>query len=584
MPLRAVAMGIQTLGSVASTGLTMAAIPVREGVRALSGELPGPPLTRHCWHGNNRAWIEVRGLDGPDGAERGRAVLGAVRAYPGVASATLNRPLSRIVVSLDGDRTSLHELCKVLDDTEWRVGPAAQGAGARRADRSARPKPLPGDGLLLATRAVTMGATATGMGVALTGRALRWPRLPASVEAVVAVVDYQPQLRRLLEDRIGLAATDTVLNVAMTAAHVVSLSPASLGVDLLMEIVKAAECRAEARAWRRHEPALAAHADQPDGHPPARPVPPGEGLVDRHARRSALVQAVGAAVVGAYTRSINMASTAALVATPKAMRTTREAFAATLGQGLADRHGVLPLHPPSLRRLDRVDVLLVDPRVLCTDTLRVVRVRGARDDELSAAWNRAQELLDEPGLRSGWHPVAGVSGRRPGKIEALICPAHDPLASAVLAEARHSDLDLTSVDVEALGELCSAFDELRPLDTGSVDDALTAALADLQQAGRTVAVLSSGGAQALSSADLGLGVMGNSDAAPPPWTADLIVSDLAGAWRVLHALPAARSASRRGVEISAGASALGALLMLPGVRGRGPGPVTTGAAAGLFSG
>ncbi|MGH3522449.1 MAG: HAD-IC family P-type ATPase, partial [Mycobacterium sp.] len=69
-----------------------------------------------------------------------------------------------------------------------------------------------------------------------------------------------------------------------------------------------------------------------------------------------------------------------------------------------------------------------------------------------------------------------------------------------------------------------------------------------------------------------------------PWTADLILTDLAGVWRVLHALPAARAASRRGIEISTGATALGALLMLPGVRGQGPGPVTTGAAAGLLSG
>ena len=68
------------------------------------------------------------------------------------------------------------------------------------------------------------------------------------------------------------------------------------------------------------------------------------------------------------------------------------------------------------------------------------------------------------------------------------------------------------------------------------------------------------------------------------WHADLVSEDLAGVWRVLHALPAARRASRRGVEIAAGASLLGALLMIPGVRGRGPGPVTAGAGAGAWTG
>ena len=552
----------------------------------MSCELPAPPLTRHCWRGGNRAWIEVRGLDRPDGAQRGRAVLDAVCSHPGVTSATLNRPLSRIVVHLDDAPASLRELCRLIDDAEQRCPPAS--AGTQRRDQLARPKPLPGDGLVVAAKVVGAGATAAGMGVALAGWALRWPRLPTGVEAAVAAVDYQPRLRRALEDRIGHAATDTVLTIAMTVAHVVSLSPASLAVDLMMEMVGTAECRAEAQAWRRYEPALARHADHCDPCPPSRPVPPPDGLVERHARRSAWVQAAGALLIGASTRSIDRASTAVLVATPKAMRTTRESFAATLGQGLADRHAVLPLRPESLRRLDRIDVLLVDPRVLCGDTLRVVRVRGVSDDALSAAWHNAQALLADTGLQPGWHPVAGLPRSEPrSRVEALISPVHDPLAAAVLAEARRGELDLVSIDVDALGELRPAFDELRQPRRGGggfIDDALTAALADLQQAGRTVAVLSSAGAQALSSADLGLGVMPNADAGPPPWTADLIVTDLAGAWRVLHALPAARAASRRGVEISAGASALGALLMLPGVRGRGPGPVTTGAAAGLLSG
>ena len=56
------------------------------------------------------------------------------------------------------------------------------------------------------------------------------------------------------------------------------------------------------------------------------------------------------------------------------------------------------------------------------------------------------------------------------------------------------------------------------------------------------------------------------DGADVPWSADLLVDDLAGAWRLLHALPAAAAASRRGVELSTAASLLGALLMVPGVR------------------
>ncbi len=558
----------------------MAAIPIREGAKALSDGLPAPTLTRHSWRGEERAWIEVRGLDGPGGAELGLVVVDAVRSRPGVTSVSLNRPLSRVVVTLNGELTSLRELCKVIAEAEKRCRPI----GDAKDRRGARPKPLPGDGLLLATRAATVSANAAGLGVSLAGRALLWPRLPSTVGAANSLLNYQPLLRRMVEGRLGEPATDITLTLLTAAAHTGSFGLPSLAVDLTTEIIKAAECRAEAQAWRRHEPELARHADTSAHHPPSRPVPAPDGPAERHTRRTAFAQAIGGAGVGLASRNLDTASNAVMVAAPKAMRTSREAFAATLGQGLADRHAVLPMRPESLRRLDRVDALLVDPRVLCTDTLRVVRVRGADDDELPPAWNRAQLLLENSDVSAGWHPVPGLSARGSDSVEALVGTAHDPLASAVLAEARRAGLDLISVENDDLGDLRSAFDELHPAATGSVDDALVAALTAVQQSGHTVAVLSSAAAQALSSADIGLGVMPNADTEPPPWTADLILTDLAGAWRTLHALPAAKTATQRGIEIANSASALGALLMLPGVQTRLPSAVATGAAAGLLSG
>lgn len=550
-------------------GAELAATAVREGAQALSLGRSGATPTRRCWRGEARAWIEIRGLHGPGAVERERVVLDALRSQPGVISATLNRPLSRLVVEIDGDSASLPDLCRAVDDAEKRCGDAAQRAAS-----------LPGDGLLLATRAVLLGANAAGLGIALAGRALRLPRAPIAVNAAAEIANYQPRLRGLLEHRIGAGAADALLALTTTAANIVTLSPASLSVDLMTQALKTAECRAAAQAWARYEPELARYADYPDDvQQPSRPPRPATGSVERHAKRVALVQAIGAGVIGAITRNVGTASTAAVVAAPKAIRTTCESFTAMLGIGLAAQHGVLPLRPDSLRRLDKIDALLIDPRVLHSDKLRMVRVRGARDNELSSAWDNAQILLNQSDVKTGWHPVPEMAG-----VEAKILPARHPLASALVAEARRSGTQMFSVDADILGELRPAFDDVRPLCDASIDDALTAALADLQRAGHTVAVVSSVGAQALSAADVALGIMPNS-AEPPPWYADLLLPDLAAAWHVLHALPAARTASRRGVEISAGASAMGALFMVPGVRGaRGPGPVTAGAAAGPVSG
>nr|WP_244168156.1 cation-translocating P-type ATPase [Mycobacterium paraffinicum] len=561
---------------MAAAGLDVATLPVRVGAKVLSGEVSRSTLSRRCGRGDGRLWIEVRGVDGMSGVARGRAVVAALQAQPGVTRVSLNRPLSRAVVEIDDDAASLDDLCSVLDDLEKDYGTSD----------STRPDSLPGDGLLLVTRGAMLAVNAAGFAVAVAGRALRLPAAPIAVEAVSAIANHQPWLRRALEGGIGPGATDTALSVFSTAAHVVTLSPAKLSVDLAMQGFKAAESRAAARAWARYEPELARHADESELHHLPRAVPAPAGPIERHGKRVAWAQLIGVGLTGALTRNVTMASNAALATSPKAMRTTHEAFATTLGRGLADRHAVLPLRPESLRRLDKVDAVLIDPRVLCDAQMRVVRVRGARDADLQQVWTRAQELLDE-GPTPGWHRIpVGATDEADGgdAVEALIAPAPHPLASALITRARDSGARLVCIDTELLGDLRPAFDDVHPAGDGDIDRALADAVSALQRDGHTVAALSSSGAQALSGADVALGIRPGADA-PPPWNADLVLDDLAGAWRVLHALPAARRASQQGIAISAGASALGALFMVPGVRRlRGPGPVTIGAVAGLLSG
>ena len=572
-PLRAANFGVQLTSALVdasvqtATGIAeLATQPARRTSEA------GWSLTRRCFRGEQRAWVEVRGLEGPTGAELATAVLSAARALPGVTSVRLNHPLSRLVVGLDSsapDVVSLRELCRVVADTENHY--------RRAASRGRPPASLPGDGTTQMLRALTLGANAAGLGLATLGRLLRLPGLPLGLEAGVIVVDYQPRLRRLLEESIGKQATDALLSLAGAGVHTLNQAPTALAVDLSMEAMRAGEERAAARAWRRREAELADYADHPPVAIPPRPAPRPPGPVERHLTRSAWAQVVGAGVIGAATRSPDLAGTAAAVTAPKGTRTARESFAATLGRGLADRHGAVVLRPGSLRELDRIDTVIIDPRVLCGDDLRVMQVHGADDDELRAVWAQAQARLSEPGLTPGWHRI----GPR-DSVQASFQPALLPLAAAVVTEARHADVEVVSVEIEALGELRPIFDDIRPLDGVSVDEALAAAVTAYQTDGHDVAVLSSAAVEALAAADVALGIVPAHGG--PPWCSDVLLTDLDAAWRVLHALPAARSASRRGVEIATGASTLGALLMLPGVRGRGPGPVTTGAAAGALSG
>ncbi|MEB3031463.1 cation-translocating P-type ATPase [[Mycobacterium] nativiensis] len=455
--------------------------------------------------------------------------------------------------------------------------------------RAPRPTPAPGDGLMALTSAAMAGVSAVGLGIALAGRVLRIPPLPASVQGAVVALDNQPRLRRLLEERIGKRATDTALGIASTAAHALAVAPSILAVDLAVNTFKAAEARAVAGAWSRREPELVRPTTGSDAQSTSRTVSPPAGPVEQHLQRGNGIQAIGAAVVGVASRDPNLAGNAAIVAVPKAAQSTPESFAATLGRGLANNDEALQIDPDSLRRLDRIDVVILDPRVLRSESLRLVRLRGSGEKDL-AAWERAQAMLAAGDLQPGWHPVAGTRRSKGRPVtEALFAPAPHPLAAATLAETQRADVQTITVDDSAgLGELRPAFDEIVPMTGDSIDDALLDAVHHYQQEGHTVAVVSSVATRALAAADLGLGILPDGRPAledqPQPLDADLLVDDLAGVWRILHALPAAKAASRLGVELSIGASALGSLLLIPTVRGRGPEPVALGAAAGLLSG
>jgi H+-transporting ATPase len=307
--------------------------------------------------------------------------------------------------------------------------------------------------------------------------------------------------------------------------------------------------------------------------------------VERHADRSGVAQLIAAVSVALLTRNPNAAATATVVTAPKAGRNAQEAFASTLIRGLADRHGVLPLRPKALRLLDRVDTVVVDPRALAGDSLRVGQISDVADRDRSAVWRWAQDRLDEGELKTGWHDVPSdldglrKNGRSRGAV--FVRHAHQPLAHAVLAEIRRAGAEVVSVDVDQLDDLRSSFDELWPTD-GDWDTALAQAVEDLQRAGKTVAALSAGAPAALSAADLSIGLF--TAGGVPPWHADAVVGDLEAVWRILHAVPAARRASHRGVELATSGTLLGSLLMIPGVRGLGPGPVVAAAGAALATG
>ena len=560
------------------------AAPSRESVAAAVTairELTGGKPSRRCWRNDNRCWIEIRGLDDPNAKAIRTAILQSVRSEPGVLTVGVNQSLSRVVVTVDEGGPPMARLCQLVDDVE-------RDTLQETHEETRGPTDMPADGVVLAGKIIAATANGVGLCTAIAGRALMWPALPAGITAVVTLVDYQPRLRAVVENRLGRGAADTAIALAAATVYTVTEAPSSLAVETVRHLYQVGEALAGARAWQRHEPVVAQYAQDVHAGPrPQRPRPAPPGPIERHADRSGIAQAVAATSIGLFSRDLDTAATAAVVTTPKAARNAREGFASALGRGLADKHDIVALDPQAIRLLDRVDAVVIDPRALMTDQLRIGRLRGISDRNRAAAWQWAHDSLGRGDLDVGWQRAplrnnGSTNGSTNGaaRAEVLVRHVHHPLASSVLGEIRRAGAELISVASEELDDLRPSFDELYPLD-GPIDAALADAVIALQADGRTVAAISSQ-AEALSAADVSIGLIPADG--PPPWRADLLAPDLDAVWRVLHALPAARMASQRGVELATSASMLGALLMIPGVRGRGPGPVTAGAAAGLTTG
>lgn len=503
--------------AVTGVGMNLATAPLRGGTvsaRDMAREFLGGAPSRRYWRGNDRIWMEVRGLDTPDGPRIGTAVLAAVRDLPGVTAVQLNHALSRIVATVGDETPALTQLGDTVSGAENSV----------RAPEPEQPLDLPGDDVVLAGRVAALATTGLGLGVSVAAAALRLPQLSVAVASAVISADYQPRIRRLVEHRLGPESTDVVLATAEAAILTLTQNPALLAVNVLLRATLTAETWSARQAWHRTEPNLAPHAG--DDHPPEHPHRPRSlpvGPLEHHANRSVVAAPAAAAVAGAATGDAGLAGTALIVAAPAATRTARESFAATLSRGLADRHRMLPLRPQALRHLDRVDTVVIDP-----------------------------QTLTPPG------PDA-----------------------VVLDYLRRAGIRTIGLKSPAMGDGQTTFDELHePTDT-TPDTALHDAVEQLQSRGATVAVIAAHAPHALAAADVSIGIMGDQ---APPWYADLLVDDPATAWRILCAVPAARTASRRGVELSTGSSLLGAVLLLASIPFRGTEPLTGGAAGGLWIG
>jgi cation-transporting ATPase I len=548
---------------------------------------------RRWWQGDDRAHFEIRGFDRPDVATLIDAVERHVAATPGVAWVEVDSVAGRAVVQASTPELEWRAVLEALEAAEREAGTAGDRFPV------ARPED-PSDREAINRHLLALAADLAGMGIGVSGRLLRATPLPVEAASAVSVLDNEPRLRQLVAGELGTGATDLAVAALNALGQGLSQGPLGLLADVAHRANLLREDTARRRAWERAErrrwaggPA-ASVLGGPVPVPLPRPATP-SGPVEHYIDRASLVAVAAGAATGVATRSPRRATAVALAGLPKGARMGRDAFASDVAATLAARD-LLVTDRGALRRLDRVDTVVIDGGLLDSGRVEVASVRVAPERDAPEAHQRIAALLDraDPATerrRGRWSlgPATPAERRRRG-LRALVGSlawsqvlvlreGAEPVAAvAVRPEVPTGVLQVVRLAAEL--ELAVALVGATPdaVDAAgahlAVEADVDAAVAGLQADGCVVALVAEGGrrcAPALSRADVGIELPALDGAA---WAGAIVVNELADVALVLDAIGVAGHVSRQGVAIAATGSGLGALLALTAVPRRAAGRAT----------
>ncbi|GIH72797.1 cation-translocating P-type ATPase [Sphaerimonospora thailandensis] len=559
----------------------------------LRGVLPAPlrdafPCPRELVACPGGLRVDVHGIGGPGTehtAERLEDLLGAL---PGIDRAEVNGRLGCVFVACDPgsvDKDRLLEIVAELDAQEER----AHESRIRLVEEHAR-----------ATIRFASGLTA--LGLIFAARAVRLPRLPAAVPALLQLVNATPAIREDLDRRLGRGPTNALFTTANLVTQTLTLRPAGLIVQSLASLARYVEARAGRCAWELLEERLARTPGayrhiRPDARP--RPCPLPHGPIERYADVLSPATIAAYGVTRIATRGGRRAMAVLVSATPKVAALSRDAFAGAVGRTLGRRDMVV-LDAEALRKMDRVDTVILDTDALTTGAWTIDRVEhlvdGVDTDELyahlytlidfsdpSASWTSGEgwsvrpladlaeikDLTDADDVGEAadrlvtaapvWRErgLRAVVVRRDGAPVAVVGLAReiDPIAVAIVAAAKAAGTVLLAGGDAGLAQRLAIG---RRLPGG---DDLARHVYDLQAAGHCVVVVSRKARHALAQADIGVGVTDVKGLVP--WDAD-VAGEPHGLHLFLSCLPRAVSTSRSGVRLGIAGAIVGGLFAFVG--------------------
>ncbi len=504
----------------------------------------------------------------------------AVGSLPGIEWARANPVTGRLVVAFKGSSLGLNDVIEAVESVEDEFGVISDLFSVDGLE-------IPGDPEVSRRHGLALAADSLAIGLAVAGRLGGVVGLPMEAAGLVSFVQSQPRLRQLVANICGAGAGDLGLALASAASQALAQGPLGLITDVALRVAYLSERIPQHELWTNTQRELWRTQGDPIQpiEPVQRPVALPRGPVETYSDRAALAAVGGLGLAFLTTRSLRRATSALLVTTPKAADNGKESFAAHLGRTLA-RRGVLCFDERSLRRLDRVDCVVVDDGVLKTgakELVQVTLVEGADPDEVqqrlrrlfdrSRPWRTVRQegwclqTLNHRGPYAKNSDVRAYTEAHPGAEAMILTHGRAPMAVATLVDELRPETRALVETVREGGHMLAVAgqralaDRLRAdLHIGS-GERLVDSIQMMQADGCVVALISGPNAAALRTADCGVGIMTRSTAVP--WGADLLCANgLASAAFIVEATMVADEVSRQSSALALAGSAVAGTVAL----------------------
>jgi cation-transporting P-type ATPase I len=544
------------------------------------------PRMRRAYLADGRAHIEFRPTSAHGRAELRLKLEASLSGLRHVQWVEVNAYTHRVVIAFDKNAYPLERLIRLVEEAE-----AAAALDQLEVGDWARDYPADADPIERLRVELGADAAALLVGTLLQLSPVRPSTIAGHTASAIAILRATSRIRRVVEQQLGRERAELVLSLASAAALALAQRPLSSLVDVVHKRAMLRERVAQQRVFEHREPEL---CKQPtpasDLRTEPRPNPLPRGPIEEYSDRAWAVSLAGAGVSLLATRSWQRAAAALLGALPKPAKLGRDVFAADLGKVLAAR-GVLVLDASVLRRLDRVDCLVLEQGFLTKDRFEIGEIvtRGAISPSEARAQTQALFDPDRPvELREadGW--TLGPPSLLPIRIEEeladrtaalarrgalVLALAHDGTVVAlvemlvipqtgveeVVAAAHAADLRVVIVARDESLLHAMHADDIIPEHEG-----LYAGIRRLQRQGRCVALVATEDSRALDAADCGIGLL--RPGAPTPWGAALVCrEDLSDVRFLIEACVEARTMAKQSVDIALAAATLGALVSAGGI-------------------